>query len=85
VDQQSWLTERFEENRLRLRGVAVSRVCVDTALAEVTTRRMLDPDAVIRIDAAARVNAPAADVGKTQELRGATTWATQLLTLSVHG
>jgi RNA polymerase sigma-70 factor (ECF subfamily) len=43
---------------------------------------VLDPDAVIRIDAAARINAPAAEVGKAQELRGASTWATQLLALS---
>src|SRR5678816_4395678 len=43
---------------------------------------VLDPDAVIRIDAAARfdgvvrVDAPAADVGKAREIRGASTWAT---------
>jgi RNA polymerase sigma factor (sigma-70 family) len=43
---------------------------------------VLDPDAVIRIDAAARINAPAAEVGKAQELRGASTWATQLIALS---
>jgi RNA polymerase sigma-70 factor (ECF subfamily) len=43
---------------------------------------VLDPDAVIRIDAAARINVPAAEVGKAQELRGASTWATQLLALS---
>jgi RNA polymerase sigma factor (sigma-70 family) len=43
---------------------------------------LLDPDAVIRIDAAARINAPAADAGKARELRGASTWTTQLLALS---
>ena len=42
----------------------------------------LDPDAVIRIDAAARINAPAAEVGKPQELRGASTWAKQFLALA---
>jgi RNA polymerase sigma factor (sigma-70 family) len=49
---------------------------------------VLDPDAVIRIDAAARfdgvvrIDAPAADVGKARELRGAATWAPQLIALS---
>jgi RNA polymerase sigma factor (sigma-70 family) len=49
---------------------------------------VLDPDAVIRIDAAARfdgvvrIDAPAADAGKARELRGASTWATQLIALS---
>jgi RNA polymerase sigma factor (sigma-70 family) len=49
---------------------------------------VLDPDAVVRIDAAARfdgvvrVDAPAADVGKAREIRGASTWATQLIALS---
>jgi RNA polymerase sigma-70 factor (ECF subfamily) len=49
---------------------------------------VLDPDAAIRIDAAARfdgvvrVDAPAADVGKARELRGASTWAAQLIALS---
>jgi RNA polymerase sigma-70 factor (ECF subfamily) len=49
---------------------------------------VLDPDAVIRIDAAARfdgvvrIDAPAADTGKARELRGASTWATQLIALS---
>jgi len=49
---------------------------------------VLDPDAVIRIDAAARfdgvvrVDAPPADVGKARELRGASTWAPQMIALS---
>ena len=49
---------------------------------------VLDPDAVIRIDAAARfdgvvrIDAPAADVGKARELRGASTWAPQFVALS---
>lgn len=49
---------------------------------------VLDPDAVIRIDAAARfdgvvrVDAPAAEVGKARELRGASSWAAQLVALS---
>jgi RNA polymerase sigma factor (sigma-70 family) len=49
---------------------------------------VLDPDAVIRIDAAARfdgvvrIDAPAADAGKARELRGASTWATQFIALS---
>jgi RNA polymerase sigma-70 factor, ECF subfamily len=49
---------------------------------------VLDPDAVLRIDAAARfdgvvrVDAPAADAGKPRELRGASSWAAQLIALS---
>ena len=49
---------------------------------------VLDPDAVIRIDAAARfdgvvpIDAPAADVGKAREVRGASTWAKQFVALS---
>ena len=49
---------------------------------------VLDPDAVLRIDAAARfdgvvrVDAPAADAGKPRELRGASAWAAQLIALS---
>jgi RNA polymerase sigma-70 factor (ECF subfamily) len=49
---------------------------------------VLDPDAVIRIDAAARVDgvvridAPAAEAGKARELRGASTWAPQFIALS---
>jgi RNA polymerase sigma-70 factor (ECF subfamily) len=49
---------------------------------------VLDPDAVIRIDGAARVDgvvridAPAAEAGMARELRGASTWATQMLALS---
>jgi len=49
---------------------------------------VLDPDAVLRIDAASRVDgvvrvdAPAAAAGKGRELRGATTWAAQLIALS---
>jgi RNA polymerase sigma-70 factor (ECF subfamily) len=43
---------------------------------------VLDPDAVVRIDAASRIDAPAAEVGKARELRGASTWAKQFLALS---
>ena len=49
---------------------------------------VLDPDAVVRIDAAARfdgvagIDAPAADAGRARELRGASTWAAQLVALS---
>jgi RNA polymerase sigma-70 factor (ECF subfamily) len=49
---------------------------------------VLDPDAVVRIDAAARVDgvvrvdAPAAEIGQPREVRGAATWAPQLLALS---
>ena len=45
---------------------------------------VLDPDAVIRIDAAARIDGVgAADAaGTARELRGASTWATQLIALS---
>jgi RNA polymerase sigma-70 factor (ECF subfamily) len=43
---------------------------------------VLDPDAVVRIDAAARIDAPPAEAGMAREVRGASTWATQLLALS---
>jgi RNA polymerase sigma-70 factor, ECF subfamily len=49
---------------------------------------VLDPDAVIRIDAAARfdgvvrIDAPAAEAGQAREVRGASMWAPQLIALS---
>ncbi len=49
---------------------------------------VLDPDAVIRIDAAARfdgvvrIDAPAGEAGKAREVRGASTWAPHMLALS---
>jgi RNA polymerase sigma-70 factor, ECF subfamily len=43
---------------------------------------VLDPDAVIHIEAAARIDAPAAEAGKPQELRGAATWAKQFIAFS---
>jgi RNA polymerase sigma factor (sigma-70 family) len=43
---------------------------------------VLDPEAVVRIDAAARIDAPPEDAGKARERRGASTWAKQFLALS---
>jgi len=49
---------------------------------------VLDPEAVLRIDAAARVDgvvpvdAPAAELGQARELRGAAIWAPRMLALS---
>jgi RNA polymerase sigma-70 factor (ECF subfamily) len=43
---------------------------------------VLDPDAVVRIDAAARIDAPRGEVGQPREVRGAATWAPQLLALA---
>jgi RNA polymerase sigma-70 factor (ECF subfamily) len=43
---------------------------------------VLDPDAVIRIDAAARIDAPPTEAGMAREVRGASMWATQMLALS---
>jgi len=49
---------------------------------------LLDPDAVLRIDAASRVDGvvrvdvPAAEIGRPRELSGATTWAAQFIALS---
>ena len=43
---------------------------------------VLDPDAVIRIDAAARIDAPPEEVGRAREVRGAAAWARQLIALS---
>jgi RNA polymerase sigma factor (sigma-70 family) len=44
---------------------------------------VLDPDAVVRIDGAARIAGGAADAADTpRELRGASTWAKQMIALS---
>jgi RNA polymerase sigma-70 factor (ECF subfamily) len=43
---------------------------------------VLDPDAVIRIDAAARIDAPPEEAGRARELKGASTWARQFIALS---
>jgi RNA polymerase sigma-70 factor (ECF subfamily) len=43
---------------------------------------VLDPDAVVRIDAAARIDAPPAEAGKAREVRGASAWAQQFIALS---
>jgi RNA polymerase sigma factor (sigma-70 family) len=43
---------------------------------------VLDPDAIIRIDAAARIDAPPEEAGMARELRGASTWAKQFIALS---
>jgi RNA polymerase sigma-70 factor, ECF subfamily len=49
---------------------------------------LLDPDAVLRIDAASRVDGvvrvdvAAAEIGRPRELSGATTWAAQFIALS---
>jgi RNA polymerase sigma-70 factor (ECF subfamily) len=41
--------------------------------------RVLDPDAVIHIDAAARIDAPPSEVGQPREILGAARWAPRLL------
>ena len=43
---------------------------------------VLDPDAVVRIDAAARIDAPPSEAGKPREVRGASTWARYVAGLS---
>jgi RNA polymerase sigma factor (sigma-70 family) len=43
---------------------------------------VLDPDAVIHIEAAARIDAPAAEAGKPREVRGASAWVRQFVALS---
>jgi RNA polymerase sigma factor (sigma-70 family) len=40
---------------------------------------VLDPDAVVRIDAAARIDAPPSDAGTAREIRGASIWARQVV------
>ena len=42
----------------------------------------LHPDAVVRIDAAARIDAPPAEAGMAREVRGASMWAKQFIALS---
>ena len=89
--------------RRRVRGGSSSRTDADRArqreVVEAFLRAtragdiegllaVLDPDAVLRIDAAARfdgvvrIDAPAAEAGKARELRGASTWAQQFIALS---
>ncbi len=43
---------------------------------------VLDPDAVVRIDAAARIDAPPEEAGMAREVRGASRWAHQFIALS---
>jgi RNA polymerase sigma-70 factor (ECF subfamily) len=43
---------------------------------------VLDPEAVIHIEAAARIDAPPSEGGMARELTGASTWARQFLALS---
>src|SRR5262245_23680700 len=43
---------------------------------------VLDPDAVVRIDAAARIDAPPSEAGRAREIRGASKWAKQFIALS---
>ena len=75
-------------------GRARQREVVDAFLKAVGTGDLqgllavLDPDAVLDIDAASRVDgvvrvdAPAAEAGQARELRGASTWAAQMIALS---
>jgi RNA polymerase sigma-70 factor (ECF subfamily) len=46
---------------------------------------VLDPDAVIHIEVAARIDAPPSEVDKPRELRGASTWAKQFIALWQRG
>lgn len=81
-------TARWDAGRIRQRDV------VEAFLRAVRTGDLegllavLDPDAVIRIDAAARfdgvvrIDAPTTEAGMARELRGASTWANQLIALS---
>ena len=43
---------------------------------------VLDPDAVVRIDAAARIDAPPDEAGMAREVRGASKWAHQFIAFS---
>jgi RNA polymerase sigma-70 factor (ECF subfamily) len=70
-------------------GRARQREVVDAFLRAVGTGDLegllavLDPDAVVRIDGASRMAAGAADAADTtRELRGASTWAKQMIALS---
>ena len=54
-----------------------------TPMATMGLLAVLDPDAVIRIDGAARIAGGAADAADTpRELRGASTWAKQFISMS---
>jgi len=43
---------------------------------------VLDPEAIIHIEAAARIDAPPEEKGKARELKGAATWAKQFIALA---
>jgi RNA polymerase sigma-70 factor (ECF subfamily) len=43
---------------------------------------VLDPDAVMRIDAAARIDAPPSEAGQAREVTGASAWTRQFIALS---
>ncbi|HET8644946.1 MAG TPA: RNA polymerase subunit sigma-70, partial [Vicinamibacteria bacterium] len=43
---------------------------------------VLDPDAVLHIEAAARIDAPPAEAGQPREVRGASAWVKQFVAMS---
>src|SRR5262245_20137861 len=85
---------RVRGSPVRSDGRARQREVVDAFLEAVRAGDLegllavLDPEAVLHIDAASRVqgvvrvDAPAAEAGMPRELRGASTWAAQLIALS---
>jgi RNA polymerase sigma-70 factor, ECF subfamily len=76
-------------------GLAQQRALVEAFMNAVRSGDLqgllavLDPEAVLHIDAAARVDgavgrvdAPPSEIGKPRELKGAATWAPQLIAMS---
>jgi RNA polymerase sigma factor (sigma-70 family) len=79
---------RSDASRARQREVVEAFLRATRAGDLEALLAVLDPDAVIRIDAASRfdgavpVDAPAEDAGKARELKGAATWANRFIALS---
>ena len=74
--------EPSDANRARQREVVEAFVRAARAGDIQGLLAVLDPDAVIRIEAAARIDAPAAEAGMAREVRGASTWVRQFIALS---
>jgi RNA polymerase sigma factor (sigma-70 family) len=71
-----------DAGRARQREVVEAFVSAARAGDLESLLAVLDPDAVIHIEAAARIDAPPSEAGKARELRGARTWARQFIALS---
>ena len=81
-------TARSEGGRARQRNVVEAFLAAVRGGDLAGLLAVLDPDAVLHIDAASRVDgvvrvdAPAAEAGQPRELKGASTWAARMIALT---